>query len=329
MDEADAGIPAAGGLPLADYDLTPPLEVVALPHQDVNNESVGIRTGAGNFVWKTYTSYDDAEAINYEHRLLRWLAAEGLSFAVPAPVSALDGTSLRRGVGAPRWAALTAWLPGARLDPANPDHVELLGGAAGELLTILQRYPPMPRPGRPLFQTLFDFPSPSLDPFALTPKGLGLPDTPGNDDLCGWWREEAGRLRAFVAGPYRALPWQLCHNDVTPANVLVEAGRVSAMLDFEFAAPAARALDVAMGLRMTMRVWQDPEPWAAVGRFCRGYARWLPMTEAEARALPWLMRLRGALTVLWWLGRRGRPDDGPIVLDRIGYVRNVVRWLQR
>jgi len=123
------------------------------------------------------------------------------------------------------------------------------------------------------------------------------------------------------------LPWQLCHNDVTPANVLVEAARVSAMLDFELAAPAARALDVAMELRMTMRVWQNPEPWDVVSRFCRGYARWLPVTEAEARALPWLMRLRGALTVLWWLGRRGRPDDGPIVLDRIEYLRNVVSRL--
>jgi len=123
------------------------------------------------------------------------------------------------------------------------------------------------------------------------------------------------------------LPWQLCHNDGTPANVLVEAGRVSAMLDFEFAAPAARALDVAMGLRMTMRVWQNPEPWDVVSRFCRGYARWLPVTEAEARALPWLMRLRGAITVLWWLGRRRRADDGPIVLDRIGYLRNVVSRL--
>jgi len=329
VDEAgaDAHAPDAVVLPLSSYDLTLPIEAVALPHQGVNNESVGIRTGAGAFVWKTYTSYEDAAAIHYEHRLLRWLAAAGLSFAVPAPVPARDGTSLVRGPH--RWAALTAWLPGARLDPANPDHVELLGDAAGELLTILQQYPPMPRPGRPLFQTLFGFPSASLDPFALNATDLGLPDTPRTDDLCGWWREESGQLRAFVDGPYRALPWQLCHNDVTPANVLVEAGRVSAMLDFEFAAPTARALDIAMGLRMTMRVWQDPEPWDAVSRFCRGYARWLPVTEAEAQVLPWLMRLRGAITVLWWLGCRGRRSDGLIVLDRIEYLRNVVRWLRR
>lgn len=116
VDEAgaDAHAPDAVVLPLSSYDLTLPIEAVALPHQGVNNESVGIRTGAGAFVWKTYTSYEDAAAIHYEHRLLLWLAAAGLSFAVPAPVPARDGTSLWCGAGARRRAALTSWLPGAR-----------------------------------------------------------------------------------------------------------------------------------------------------------------------------------------------------------------------
>lgn len=327
VDEEGAGAHGGRVLPLASYDLIPPIETITLPHQGNNNECIGVRTGAGNFVWKTYTSYDDVAAVHYEHCLLQWLAAARLSFTVPAPIPACDGTTLWCGRG--RWAALTPWLPGASLDPANLDHVELLGSAVGELLVALQQYPPMLRPGRPLFQIPFDFPSPSLDPFTLSAQDLGFPDTPRHDDLCRWWREEAAQLRAFIDGPYRTLPRQLCHNDVTPANVLVEGGRVSAMLDFEFAAPAARALDVAMGLRMTMRVWQNPEPWDTVRRFCQGYTRWLPIMEAEARALPWLMRLRGAISVLWWLGRRGHANDGPTTLDRIGYLRNAVRWLQR
>lgn len=72
--------------------------------------------------------------------------------------------------------------------------------------------------------------------------------------------------------------------------MLVAAGRVSAVLDFEFATSAARALDVAMGLRMTIRVWENPEPWDEARRFCQGYTRWTTLTEAEA--MPWLMRLR-------------------------------------
>jgi Ser/Thr protein kinase RdoA (MazF antagonist) len=132
-----------------------------------------------------------------------------------------------------------------------------------------------------------------------------------------------------VEGPYRALPWQVCHNDVTPANVLVDAGRVTAVLDFEFAAPAARALDIAMGLRMTMQVWENSEPWEAVRRFCHGYTRWTALTDAEVTARPWLIRLRGAITVLWWIGRTAAVGDAGPIPARIQYMRNFVHWLDR
>jgi len=196
------------------------------------------------------------------------------------------------------------------------------------LHAALRHYPDAPRPGRPLFGELFHFPLPLRDPFTVTPEHIGLPDVPPYDELLRWWREEAARLQLFVDGPYRDLPRQLCHNDITPANVLVDAGRVTAMLDFEFAAPAARALDVAMGLRGTMRVWDNSEPWDIVRHFCRGYARWMPLTRQDIDALPWLIRLRGAIAILWWLGHvTAVGETGPIP-ERITYLRNFVRWLE-
>ena len=136
-------------------------------------------------------------------------------------------------------------------------------------------------------------------------------------------------MQAFVDGPYRALPWQTCHNDITANNVLVDAGRASAVLDFEFATPAARALDVAMGLRTTMQIWENPEPWEVVRRFCRAYTRWMPMVEAEVIALPQLIRLRSAIVVLWWLGRMAAPGDVAAVLRGMQYLQTQVRWLDR
>lgn len=141
-------------------------------------------------------------------------------------------------------------------------------------------------------------------------------------------RGKAG-LQTFVAGPYRTLPWQLCHNDVTPGNVLIEGSRASAVLDFEFATPAARALDVAMGLRMTMRYWENPEPWPAIRHFCRGYRRHLSLTEAEVLALPQLLRLRSALPTLWWMGRTDARRDLSRALLCIGYQQELARWLDR
>jgi Ser/Thr protein kinase RdoA (MazF antagonist) len=66
-----------------------------------------------------------------------------------------------------------------------------------------------------------------------------------------------------------------------------------------------------------------------VQHFCHGYTRWLPLSATEIEALPWLIRLRGAITVLWWLGRPDLPCDPAIVLERIGYARNFAGWLER
>ncbi len=314
---------------LASYDLVPPVELAALPHEGKNNGNALVRTGAGAFVAKTYVSlsYDDPASIDYEHHLLAWLAGAGLSFDVPMPIAARDGALLVHGPHGPM--SLSRLLPGVRLDALAPDQIELLGATLGELQAALRRYPAAPRPGRPLFGALFGFPPPPRDPFTLTPEQLGLPSAPPYDGLLRWWREEAARLRAFVDGPYRALPRQLCHNDVTPANVLVAAGRVSAVLDFEFATLAARALDVAMGLRMTTWVWENPEPWDEVRRFCRGYTRWMPLTEAEAEAMSWLMRLRAATAIVWWIGRTAATGDAGPIPTNIAYLQRLVHWLDR
>ena len=53
-------------LPLAAYEVVPPVEIVARPGQGVNNHNVSVRTGSGDFVVKIYTSNDDPASIHYE-----------------------------------------------------------------------------------------------------------------------------------------------------------------------------------------------------------------------------------------------------------------------
>ena len=307
------------------YDLIPPVELFPLPQEGVNNTNIGVHTGRGDFILRTVLYLHDRAALDYEHRLLHWLAARRLTFAVPLPIPTRDGALLSSGPHG--WSTLTPRLPGTCLDPMQPSHSALLGAVVGELHVALQHYLPVARPAHPLFGTLFDFPRPRHEPFILMPAHVGLPDGAPYDALLAWWRAEAAQGQAFVADAYRTLPWQLCHNDVTPTNVLVNHGKVSGVLDWEFATPAPRALDVAMGLRMVMRVWENPEPWEIVRRFCHGYRCWTRMTEAEVRALPQLMRLRGAITVLWWLGRSDPAARADLIATRIRFLRNVVDWL--
>ena len=253
--------------------------------------------------------------------------SNAISFVVPAPVPARDGQTLCRAQRG--WQALFPRLPGSRPDYRDPAQVEAVGAALGELHAALAPYPREAKPGHSAFGDLHLIHPRVPDPYALPPDRLGLPATPPDDALLAWWRSELAALRPFIDGPYRALPRQVIHSDFMLGNVLIHAGRISGVLDFEFALPDARAIDVASGLEYTMRVWENPAPFETARAFCRGYARWGRLTAAEIDALPWLMRLRDAASAVWWLGRALDAGDARPGLERIAHLRTFTRWLGR
>jgi 8-oxo-dGTP diphosphatase len=306
--------------PQGDYDLDPPVTWEPLTTRSASNSLTMVNTGSGQYVWKQHYPIHEPASIDYEHRLLEWLASAGLSFAVPVPVKTRAG-ELRTWHDS-AWRSLAPYVEGEMCDGQRLDHIALIGAVTGELHHALREYPMTPRPGKVLPDALFDFSA--LDPCALMPADLGVSATREHDAACGYWREQAAELRAFTLGAYGALPQQVCHNDITPANIVVHEGRVRAVLDWEFACPSARALDLAMGLRMSIRVWEHPTPWEEVRTFIRGYNTFARLSDAEIQALPTLLRLRTATPALWWMGR-----DGERVLLAIGYLRMISDWLAR
>lgn len=311
---------------LDEYALVPPVATFVLEHAGLNNANIGVQTGAGAFVVRVHDSlsYQDAAAIAYEHGVLAWLAAQARSFAVPVPVPTRSGAAGLHGPDG--WTALTPKLPGSALAVQPGYDPALLGAAVGELQVALARCPAGPRPGRPLFGEIFRFASPSLDAPRLRPQDLGLPSDPTHDALFDRWREEAARLESFVAGTYRELPAQVCHNDLTPNNVLALDGTVTAVLDFEFVTHTPRALDFVTGLRTVMDYWRDPTPWAEARAYCQGYARWVTLSRAEIAAIPDLLRLRAAITGLWWIGRAAATGTAGPLVNRLGRIQEQWAW---
>jgi Ser/Thr protein kinase RdoA (MazF antagonist) len=310
---------------LAPYDLAAPVGIAPLVPHGLNNALFLVTTGASPLVLKVYKGTHSLASLRYEHRLLARLADRSLPFAIPVPVPARDGATLVRLPGG--WAALAPYVDASPLDPMRLDHATWLGAALAVLHHTLAGIPSTRRPGKPLFSALFNYPSPRYPPTRLTPAHFGLAGNPHADALLAWWRAEVATLAAFLLDDYRTLPQQLCHNDPAPANVLVDAGGVVALLDFEFACPAARALDLAMALRMTMRVWENPNPWPAARAVLDAYTDTIPLTVGEATALPLLIRLRSAIPVLWKLGRMQGPDDVQHVLRGITFLQNATTWL--
>lgn len=311
---------------LARYDLPAPPEIEPGAAPSVNNMSVRVRAGDRRLRCKLYNGTHDLAALRYEQALLQALDRAGLPFALPVPLADRNGEALQQTSAG--WLTLIPDLPGANLDPADLAQVESLGVALGALHVALAKLPITPRPGHALFQKFFRFPPSARDPLRLSPPLLSADDTAEARQQLAWWQSEAEQLAAFVDGPYRQLSHQLCHNDPAPYNVLTAGSTVTAFIDFEFACPAPRGLDVAMALRMTMRVWEQENPWPSAEAFCRGYRRSARLSTAEAQELPQLLQLRSAMGILWALGR-GVPIDAPRLLEHIGYLRNAVRWLDQ
>ncbi len=312
---------------LAAYGLTPPVSLFDLPGAaGSNNEVQGIHTGGGDFVWKTRQNRFGQPSFLYEHRLLAWLAQADLSFAVPVPIPTRLGFTECSILG--EWGVLSLRLPGQlpTFGHLPKVEVEALGAALGELVHVLAAYPPAANPGLPPFAELARLHPLVPDPLHLTPPALGLPDTPPYNDVLAWWRENLAKLKPFLAEIYMALPRQVVHRDFDPSNALLEGGRVSAVLDFEFAGLDARALDLAVTLEFTMRM-EDDDPWPRVQALCQGYRRWGRFTREEAEAIPWLIRLRDVAATVRRMGQGLAVEGVYANMRRIEGMRRTSEWL--
>lgn len=311
---------------LSAYPLTPPFTAFALSAAGINNRTLGIRSGEGDFVWKVYQTHTDPAAIRYEHRLLTWLAGRELSFAVPAPLPTTDGDTL---VATPDgWGALFPRIPGAPPDHGQIEEIRAVGAALGELHCALIEYPLEPRPHVHGYGDLRHVHRAIPDPFALTPADLGLPTAPDLVDLLARWQADLAELDEFTRRVYVHLPHQMTHGDYVPANTLFHADRLTAVLDFDHTQPDARAIDIASGLEFSLRIGERDDPLAFGAAFWLGYTRWVQPSADEIAAIPTLICLRDAVSALWWLGRGLVDGDVSRGIERIREGMSMKQWLR-
>lgn len=309
---------------LINYDLTPPISSFEIA-SGLNNMILGIHSGAGDFVLKTLATDKPQANLRYEHELLVWLASQGLSFQTPTPVLTRTGETVVTTAGGTQ--LLIPYVVGARPLYTASVQMEAMGAALAELHSVLARYPMTPRPETTLFGVLEQTHPHLPDPYQLSPQQLSLPATVEHEELFGWWRAELANLRTFLQGPFTALPRQVIHCDFNPSNTLYADGRIVAILDFEFAGPDVRAMDLASGLVFTTRLWENPQPLCSAADFCRGYGRQQRLTQPEIEAIPWLIRVGYATSAVWWFGRGIAEGKGVYPLEKVHDMQQMVAWL--
>ena len=262
--------------------------------------------------------------VRTEHRLLAFLRGSALPFAVPAPVPTLSGDTVGESLAGP--VTLCRWIPGVRPDLTTEPAFERFGCAIRQLVSALTQAPldlaPHDWRGGPLeaFPDVCDVDELCRE---LTDQGADgghvASFSAAAQDVAQWWPTAAGDL-----------PVQLVHGDVGASNMLIDsqAGRVTGVLDFEFAGIDFRVQDLAVGMLLSGAL-EVPDWQTCTAALARGYMTAECLTDAEIQAIPELIVGRCVGTVLWrasrWRRGQVRLDD---VLARLRELREVTQWLE-
>lgn len=186
---------------------------------------------------------------------------------------------------------------------------------------------------------------PSGGSYHLAPsveQGLrSIPKTIGNDG-------PAGPLLQFLLESYRHAaqmveaqgieqwPKQIVHADWHPGNMLFRDNHVVAVIDYDSSRVLARIVDIANGALQfsilggddDVTKWPEKLDEGRFKRFLRGYDEVMLLSEAELRAVPWLMieaLIAEAVFPIAATGSFGRMEG----LAFLQMVQKKIHWMQR
>jgi len=273
---------------------------------------------------RIYNNGLNAQRVKFEHEILRQLnEMPPFSFEVPKFIMSKDGTTMSRlSNGAD--ACMCTLIPG---ELPKLTCVEDIGRASGELNTALANV--------------------SIDPamcntapywkmwevhHAVTRENFeaGMAGSAFDGDL----RDVATRMTKETLdiadkceGTYQTLQTQLIHGDLHYDNVLVEDGKVTGLLDFEFASFDWRAMELAICL--SKYAGEQPDAMPYFDAFIDGFAKTGELTKVEAEAIPDLINLRILSNIVYFVGRAiAGEDDISSITTRIANYERRVKWVK-
>ena len=255
------------------------------------------------YVLHLYANHAEAGRLRFEHDVVARLEEAGLPFALPTPIPTTNGATFARIAtdAGEALAVLTAFIPGAPADRADPARVVAAGEAVGLLDAALARVALPEDAAATSWRSYGDLehchPLVPDPPAALGALAI-VPDS--RRALLARYAWLMERIPAI----YGTLPRQICHEDMAPSNLLMAGERVTGVLDFEFCARDVRVMDLTVALS-----WWPGErfgggdEWPIIAAFAAGYARHIALTDDEIAAIPVLFELRAFTSLIHRLGR--------------------------
>jgi homoserine kinase type II len=278
----------------------------------VNNKTFYLDTPEGQtFVLRIYNNGNNLPRVKYEHAVVRGLQHLSFSFAVPHFLPALGGSgdtfaTLQSSGGQTCCARLIPGGPASGLESARA-----IGYATAELLrgmAPLVLDPSIP-PANPLYRNFYDaHHSITREAFMACAKGDPLfSGVRAPMDSLVSEIEATEALIARIVALVPPLPQQLINADLHTDNVLVEGGKVTGVLDFEFCAVDWRVMEFVVGVSKYCGA-KDPKP--LLSEYIQGYREGGGrFTDMEISLLPELIILRILNNVVFFVGRYLAKED--------------------
>jgi homoserine kinase type II len=290
-----------------------------------------VRTPSGRFVVRRRPAeFAAAGMIRFDHESLRRLADAGLP--VPHPLVRPDGSTWTQSGGG-RYEVLS-WVEGGEFQENDHRAVANVGRFLARFHAALTENIP---PGKEGFLRE-DHPDLLAD---YVPKIRRLCETDGQQHAIEFLSHQLELVRENLDRRlWPQLPTAVTHGDIHPGNLKFENSRVSAIFDFDYLSPQARAHDVVDALAFfasrrgsalntdDIRSLVQPfQPDAELSRILLGgYKEISRLQDVEWESLPWIlrslwiqMRLRGSRKV-------PTEQKAAFVLDRFD---EVIDWLDR
>jgi homoserine kinase type II len=296
-----------------------------------NNAVWRVRTPAGDYVLRVYRNHGELARLRFEHAVLLQLQAAGLPFAVPAPLPTASGEyfawlAREDTEHGEALATLTALIPGEHPRRDDLAQAEAAGEALGLLDATLARITP-PDPAAALsWRSYGDLEH--CHPLVPEPRAA-LAELPVAPDLRSRLLARYDWLRTRIPGLYAALPQQIAHEDCAPDNVLMQAARVTGVLDFEFCARDLRVMDLTVALSWwPVAQFGSGEEWPILAAVARGFAQHLALAPDEIAAIPTVFELRAYTSLIHRLGRH-RAGLSPLaaVVERAAAAAERAAWV--
>jgi Ser/Thr protein kinase RdoA (MazF antagonist) len=217
------------------------------PLGGTRNRNHLLRTTSGNVVVRDrYAGYRQPARIQFDHDALDFLHERGVPVAPPVP--SIRGATFWQN-GERLWEVFPA-VPGRHFRDAGTDDIRALAEALSAFHRAGKEF-------KPRTQTHKLGPRGETDPAQLLDIARKLrPDAHAVLKLYEDWIAEASADLPDAA--FASLPSTLIHGDIQPANILIDAGRVTALVDLDWCDHRPRIYDLAFGILLCCATHESP-----------------------------------------------------------------------